>query len=98
MSADNYIAVIKEGNRRWVGYHACASTRYPLNDCYSCLATKCFEETTELKALHKAQQIEEETFLEYGYVFIKRPYNWLNKKQRAVICPCEQKQFIMGGD
>lgn len=92
MSADNYIAIIKEGSRKWVGYHACASVDYPFSDCYKCLSTpKLFEETTELRALHKAQELSGEIYFEYGYTF---PIdNWLSKKDKEVLCPCGEKKF-----
>lgn len=94
MSADNFLGIVKEGKGKWVGYHCCASIDYPFIDCYACIASKTFETTTELKALHEAQRIQGEIYLEYGYNFMlgKR----LTLKQRVTMCPCEQKRFMEG--
>ena len=93
MSADNFLVVVKEGKRKWVGYHCCASHNYPYNDCYSCIGGKAFETTTELKAWHEAQRVESEINLEYGYSFAGG--YWLTEEVRQLFCPCELKRFIM---
>ena len=92
MSANNFLAVVMEGRGKWVGYHCCASHSYPFTDCYACIGREAFETTTELKALHKAQEIGGETYLEYGYTFVGN--HWLTKGEMLTRCPCEIKRFI----
>lgn len=94
MSADNFLGIVKEGKRKWVGYYCCASIDYPFADCYACIGGKAFETTTELKALHEAQRIEGETYLEYGYSFMANKR--LTPQKRGELCPCEQKRFMEG--
>ena len=93
MSSDNFLSVVKEGKRKWVGYNCCASHDYPFNDCYSCIGGKEFETTTELKALHEAQRVDGEIYLEYGY-FFAGDYRRLTEKQKQTYCPCELKRFM----
>ena len=92
MSADNFLAIVKEGKRKWVGYHCCASHYYLFSNCYACIGSKAFETTTELKALHEAQRVQGETYLEYGYTFVGQ--HWLTDKEKQTICPCATRRFI----
>ena len=92
MSADNFLALVKEGKGKWVGYHCCASRHYRFADCYACLGVKAFETTTELKALHEAQRVERQSYLEYGYIFVDKKR--LTKKEKLFLCPCEINRFM----
>jgi len=95
MSADNFLAVVKEDKRKWAGYSCCASHSYPFTDCFPCIGGKEFETTTELRALHEAQRVEKELqdeglYLEYGYTFVGQ--HWLTPKEKQTICPCKTKR------
>jgi len=73
MSADNFLAVLKEGDG-YVGYHCSASMYYPQEECYHCIGSKDFEADTIEKAVDCCENFDAGGmgYLEYGYRFINR--------------------------
>ena len=95
MSADNFMAVMKEGDK-WVGYHCCASHSYPYLDCYSCLGVNDFEANTLEEAIDCCENFDLDGmgYLEYGYCFPEKTTQvWLGEDKDKV-CPCGLRQYI----
>ena len=69
MSADNFIAVLKEGDK-YIGYHCSASILCEVpgwRECYSCKGIQCFKVNSIEEAIIKCENFD---YLEYGYRFI----------------------------
>lgn len=69
MSSDNFMAVLKEGNK-YVGYHCSASVFEGTpcwRKCYSCQGSVAFTANTLEEAIEKCENFG---YLEYGYRFI----------------------------
>ena len=69
MSADNFMAILKEGDK-FIGYHCSASVanECPLwRKCYPCIGCKHFAVGSVEEAIEKCESF---SYLEYGYRFV----------------------------
>ncbi len=90
MSADNFLAVLKEENY-YVGYHCSASMYYPQEECYRCIGSVDFTAETIEKAIDCCENFDADGmgFLEYGYSFINRDRP-LKEKDLSLCVNCPQ--------
>ena len=69
MSADNFMAVLKEGDK-YVGYHCSASVACEVpgwKKCYKCIGSKDFSANSLEEAVCACESF---SYLEYGYRFV----------------------------
>lgn len=90
MSADNFLAVLKEGSK-FVGYHCSASMYYPQEECYRCIGSKDFKVDTIEEAIDCCENFDADGmgYLEYGYRFVNRDKP-LQERDSSLCANCPQ--------
>jgi len=85
MSADNFMAVLKEDNK-YVGYHCSASVACEVpgwRKCYKCIGTEHFRVDTIEEAVNECEHFG---YLEYGYRFVDSHPIEMPEKEFCEVC------------